>query len=282
MDYWKKIININFVIIFFAISFPVILLFIGCRAYTPVFQEEIGKGQPLPDTYVGHKDPEPMKLVPAGFFLMGNEAGDEDEKPRHRVFVNAFYMDEAEVTCARYGRFLKETGYPPHQLWDPKYDRPGDPVVGVSWYDAVAFAAWACKRLPQEAEWEKAAAGGLAENKYPTGDEIDKEMSNFDSFGTTPVKSYAPNGYGLYDMSGNVWEWCRDWYSRDYYMISTGKNPAGPQLGIRQSVGKKVVRGGAWYCNKTALRISNRHKNDPDFGSFNIGFRCVKPVKEVK
>jgi len=214
-----------------------------------------------------------MVLIPAGHFLMGSEEGDEDERPIHKVYVDAFYIDTAEVTCARYECFLKETGYPPHQMWTPVYDRPDDPTVGVSWDDASAFANWAGKRLPTEAEWERAARGGLVEKKYPRGDEINKEKVNYDSFGTTPVKSYEPNGYGLYDMAGNVWEWCQDWYSRDYYKLSLRKNPSGPMLGS-----KKVIKGGAWYANESALRISNRHKSDPTLGSFNIGFRCVKPV----
>ena len=263
--------------ILFAISFFITLLSFGCRTYTPVHSEQLGKGQKFPAKFIGDKDPELMMLVPAGYFLMGGEEGNEDEQPQHRVHVDAFYMDTAEVTCARYERFLKQTGYPPHQLWDPKFDRPEDPVVGLSWYDASAFAKWAGKRLPTEAEWEKAACGGLVEKKYPWGDEIDREKANYNSFGITPAKSYEPNGYGLYDMAGNVWEWCQDWYGKEYYNMSSRENPSGPFLGTR-----KVVRGGAWYCNETALRISNRYKNDPGLGSFNIGFRCVKSASEIK
>jgi formylglycine-generating enzyme required for sulfatase activity len=162
-------------------------------------------------------------------------------------------------------------------MWNPEYDRPDDPVVGVSWEDALAFTKWAEKRLPTEAEWEKAARGGLVGRKFPWGDEINRERANYKSFGTTPVKSYEPNGYGLYDMAGNVWEWCQDWYSKEYYELSAKKNPQGPILGS-----KKVVRGGAWYCDKAALQVSNRHKNDPHLGSFHIGFRCVKSVDNKK
>ncbi len=212
-----------------------------------------------------------MRLVAAGSFLMGSESGDADEQPPHRVYVNAFYMDVTEVSCARYAGFLEETGYPAHEMWDPKIDRPEDPVVGISWHDAAAFAAWAGKRLPTEAEWEKAARGGLKQMRFPWGNEIDRKKTNYNSFGTAPVKSYSPNGYGLYDMAGNVWEWCRDWYGKEYYLIGTSKNPGGPGQGDR-----KVVRGGAWFCNPDAVRAANRHKNNPDIGSFNIGFRCVK------
>ena len=260
------------------LSFFTVFLFFGCRSYTPpVSNENISKEQTFPATFIAEKDPELMVFVPAGYFFMGSEEGDEDEQPQHKVYVDAFYIDAAEVACARYERFLKETGYPPHQLWNPEFDRPEDPVVGVSWYDASAFAKWAGKRLPTEAEWEKAARGGLVKNNYPWGDEIDQEKANYNSFGIIPVKSYEPTIYGLYDMAGNVWEWCQDWYSEDYYKMSSKKNPSGPLIGLR-----KVVRGGAWYCNKTALRVSNRHKNDPNLGSFHIGFRCVKSVSEIK
>ena len=230
-----------------------------------------------PTKLVIEKDPGTMMLIPAGTFSMGSEIGNEDERPVHQVYVDAFYIDVAEVTCARYKRFLKETGYPSNQLWNPEYDRPDDPVVGVNWYDASAFAKWAGKRLPTEAEWEKAARGGLIRDQYPWGDEINHEKANYNSFGTTPVKSYEPNGFSLYDMAGNVWEWCQDWYTKDYYKTTPKENPRGPMLAER-----KAVRGGAWYNNETALRVSNRHKINPDIGSFNIGFRCVIPLKDVK
>ena len=255
----------------------VILFSFGCRTHTSYVSSETLSGeQEFPTAFTAEKDPEPMVLVPAGYFLMGSEEGDEDEQPRHKVYVDAFYIDTSEVTCARYKRFLEDTGYPPHQLWIPEYDRPKDPVVGVSWYDASAFARWAGKRLPTEAEWEKAARSGLNEKRYSWGDEIDREKANYNSFGTTPVKSYEPNEYGLYDIAGNVWEWCQDWHSKDYYNTTPHKNPHGPMLGER-----KVIRGSAWYNNESALRVSNRHKSYPSVGSFNIGFRCVKSLKDV-
>lgn len=256
------------------------MLLLGCQTFPFVKKNEDyaipQKPSLIPPELVIEKDPEVMMLIPAGTFTMGNEIGNEDEQPPHEVHVDAYYIDVAEVTCERYGRFLKDTGYPPHQLWNPEFDRPEDPVVGVSWHDATAFAKWAGKRLPTEAEWEKAAFGGLVGRKYPWGNEIDREKANYKSFGITPVKSYEPNNYGLYDMAGNIWEWCQDWYSQEYYRTSDKKNPRGPILGL-----KKVVRGGAWYCNEEALRAANRYKNDPNLGSFHIGFRCVKSVKGI-
>lgn len=230
--------------------------------------------QRMPARLSVDKDPETMVLIPAGSFLMGSEEGETDERPVHKVYLDAFYIDSAEVTCARYRRFLSETGYLPHQLWNPEYDRPEDPVVGVSWYDASAFARWAGKRLPTEAEWEKAARGGTDGKKYPWGDAIDKTMANFASFGIAPVKSFEAYGYGLYDMAGNAGEWCQDWYGDTYYAMSPGENPRGPQRGER-----KVVRGGAWYNSEDGLRIANRYKNAPDVGNFNTGFRCVKSAQ---
>jgi len=255
-----------------------VLFFPGCRLFTlSIKGKTIDDQQKYPNTFTTKRDPEMMVFIPAGYFLMGSEEGNEDEKPQHKVYLDAFYIDVAEVTCARYERFLKETGYPPHKLWNPEFDRPEDPVVGVSWYDASAFARWASKRLPTEAEWEKAARGGLVKKRYPWGNKIDKEKANYNSFGITPVKSYEANSFGLYDMAGNVWEWCQDWYNAEYYRISPRKNPRGPMIDS-----KKVIRGGAWYCNEDALRVSNRHRNDPDLGSFHIGFRCVKSAKDIK
>lgn len=256
--------------------FIAVLIVIVCACSTrgPVPKaEEKSVDQRLPGSLSVDKDPGTMVLIPAGHFMMGSDEGQEDERPVHSVYLHSYYIDEAEVTCSRYRHFLTETGYPPHPLWNPEHDRPEDPVVGVSWNDAAAFARWAGKRLPTEAEWEKAARGGLAGKKYPWGDEIDTAKANYDSFGIMPVKSFEPNGFGLYDLAGNVAEWCEDWYSDIYYSMSPGDNPRGPQLGE-----KKVVRGGAWYNNQEALLIANRYKNAPDLGNFNTGFRCVQSV----
>jgi len=212
-----------------------------------------------------------MVLIPAGKFMMGSAGGDPDERPVHEVELKAFFMEVHEVTNSLYKKFADATGNPLPAFWQPQLDKPDDPVVGVSWYDAQAYAAWAGKRLPTEAEWEYAARGGKSTGNYPWGDRPDSGAANFHSFGIAPVKSYPSNGYGLYDMTGNVWEWCADWYGNEYYAASSRKNPSGPPEDA-----KKVLRGGAWYCNANEVRTANRFYATPDAKSFNAGFRCAK------
>ena len=172
------------------------------------------------------------------------------------------------------------------------------PVVHVCWFDAVAYAGWAGKRLPNEAEWEYAARGGLEKKPYAWGDEQvpgGKWMANIwqgrfpnenkvaDGFRlTAPVASFPPNGYGLYDMAGNVWEWCADWYRGDYYAKSPSKNPRGPDDSFdpnEPGVAKRIMRGGSFLCSDlycTGYRPSARMKSSPDTGLQHTGFRCVK------
>lgn len=164
------------------------------------------------------------------------------------------------------------------------------PVVHVSWNDARAFAAWAGKRLPTEAEWEYAARGGLAQQRFPWGNELEPEgrhrmnvwQGNFPTensaadgfYGVAPARSFKPNGYGLYNMTGNVWEWCEDWFDAAYYRVSPPENPLGPTIGER-----RVMRGGSYlchasYCNR--YRTDARSSNTPDSTATNLGFRCVR------
>lgn len=251
--------------------------FCACRSPLPAMNASPPPpGMSIPDRFTSEKDGALMALIPAGPFQMGSDLGIEEESPVHTVHVDAFYMDESEVTCERYNRFLENTVHPVHKLWNPEHDLPDHPVVGVSWYDADAFCRWAGKRLPTEAEWEKAARGGLEGKNYPWGDEADPEMANFNSFGTTPVKSYDPNGYSLYDMAGNVREWCQDWYDRDYYKSSPARNPTGPRAGER-----KVLRGGSWFNDATVLRNAARVDRLPSRGTFNRGFRCAKSLEDI-
>jgi serine/threonine-protein kinase len=275
-----------------------------------VEKEEVSKGE-LPKEIVG-RDGAPMVLIPAGEFQMGDHfnKGNDDERPVHTVYLDAFYMDKYEVTNELYARFLNEYGRNEdeegHMLlnidssdclieyvdgrYRPKEGYERHPVVMVSWYGAVAYARWAGKRLPTEAEWEKAARGGLVGKRYPWGDEEpDGSQCNFadrrsglpwaddsadDGFErTSPVGSFPPNGYGLYDMAGNVWEWCADWYDKNYYSSSPRENPKGPDFGKY-----RVLRGGSWSGNPNGLRAACRDYFDPQYTTNCVGFRCAQDV----
>jgi sulfatase modifying factor 1 len=300
--------------------------------------------------------PEGMVWVPGGEFWMGSEKGYGDERPRHKVYVDGFWMDRTEVTNAQFAKFVEATKYltvaerpprpedfpeaarenlapgsavftPPDQPVDLngppvwwKYvvgaswrhpEGPGSniagrenhPAVHLSWDDAVVYAKWAGKRLPTEAEWEFAARGGLDRARFVWGDELKpggKWMANTwqgefpnrdtgeDGFkGVAPVAKFPPNGYGLFDMSGNVWEWCSDWYQPDYYRHSPFRNPQGPESGAADEfdvvTGVKpqpcrVRRGGSFYCTDQYCRRylpSARDKNPPDSSASHTGVRCV-------
>jgi sulfatase modifying factor 1 len=311
--------------------------------------------------------PKDMVFIPGGTFSMGSpntigmsHGGNQemaDCRPIHRVKVDAFLMDEHEVTNAQFAAFVKATGYitlaekvptkeefpdalpdmlkagsvvftPPlssvsldnfYQWWSyveqacwlrPEgksssiKGRDNHPVVHIAWEDANAYARWAGKRLPTEAEWEFAARGGLSGNVYTWGNVFKPEgkymantfQGNFpdsnsaeDGFaGTAPVKKFKPNGYGLYDMSGNVWEWCADWYRHDYYInqasSSIAMNPQGPADSFdpdEPGVVKKVQRGGSFLCNDqycTRYMVGTRGKGDWRTGTNHTGFRCVRDV----
>ena len=161
------------------------------------------------------------------------------------------------------GKLVIESGYAKH------------PVVGVTWYGASAYAKWIGKRLPSEAEWEAASSGGRENFIYPTGQEIERSQANFFSSDTTPVMSYSPNAFGLYDMPGNVYEWCQDWYAYNYYDTSSQEpmNPWGPPQGVY-----RVLRGGCWKSLKDDLRCSHRHRNNPGAVNGTYGFRCAADV----
>jgi formylglycine-generating enzyme required for sulfatase activity len=167
---------------------------------------------------------------------------------------------------------------------EPPSDRLDHPVTLVRWEDAVAYCAWLTVesgrtvRLPTEAEWEKAARGGLEGHRYPWGDELDPSLANFLSDpsvkttqGTTACRSYPANGHGLFDMAGNVWEWVRDWHDPQYYAASPARSPTGPRQGTL-----RLLRGGSWLAGDgRMLSCSHRHKVPPDTYSYGIGFRIV-------
>ena len=223
---------------------------------------------------------EEMALILAGEFQMGSNDGDSDEKPVHTVYLDAFYIDKYEVTNAQYKKFIDATEYKAPYYWnDSRFNAPNNPVVGVTWYDAKAYADWAGKRLPTEAEWEKSARGGLVGKKYPWGDTLTHDDANYSGTGgkdiwtyTSPVGSFKPNGYGLYDMVGNVWEWCADWYDANYYAISPKSNPTGPSSGSWA-----VLRGGSWSDYGHYLRVAYRYFSyAPTNDNYDVGFRCVQ------
>ena len=247
-----------------------------------------------------------MVLIPGGEFQMGSSDSEAyaDEKPVHTVYVDAFYMDKYEVTNAQYKAFVDAN--PQWQkerlsraYHDGDYLKPwsgnsypsgkgNHPVVYVSWYAAMAYAQWAGKRLPTEAEWEKAARGGLVGQNYPWGNGIGSTRANFGrNVGkTTPIGSYVPNGYGLYDMAGNVSEWCLDAYDADFYARSPFWNPIAGDASASQIVNEfrrvktsRVLRGGSWYTGALYLHVAYRVWNTPTVAYGNVGFRCARDVK---
>lgn len=299
--------------------------------------------------------PEGMVWVPGGWFVMGSDDF-PDTQPKHRCYVDGFWMDATEVTNAQFARFVEATGYrtiaeqtptpeqfpsvekdnlkpfslvfvppancPPEgcgncdQWWkivhgadwrhpggpDTSIDGKGDyPVVHIAYDDAIAYCRWAGKRLPTEAEWERAARGGLDGTRYYWGNEqlpggkwfantyqgeFPSRDSAEDGFaGAAPVKSYPPNPFGLYDMSGNVWEWCSDWYRvgfSDFEANRTRSNPSGPRSSEDthgRNEPKRVLRGGSFLCADVYCRrymAGGRQQGEPTTGQSHTGFRCVR------
>lgn len=222
-----------------------------------------------------------MVLVPGGEFVMGRD-GQGDNSPAHKVRLSAFYLDRYEVTNAQYEAFCKATGTALPFFWamdafrsGPKY--PDHPVVGVNWRDAQHYASWCGKRLPSEAEWECAARGGLAGMAYVNGNTLDSSKVNFTRSGlkaTVRVGSYPPNGFGLYDMAGNVQEWVADWYDGEYYKNSPVENPPGPEKGRF-----RVIRGGGWFTGPGCMGVGYRLALPSNWVDFNVGFRCARDAK---
>ena len=222
-----------------------------------------------------------MALVPTGEFTMGSSMGSADEQPEHRVYVGAFFMDLHQVSVRQYARFVEATHHEVPPDWSvmnrpQHYDRP---IANVDWEDAVTFCKWAGKRLPTEAEWEKAARGTDGRT-YPWGNvhptrlhaTAGKEVwSNHSALTPGGMLEEGKSPYGIYDMAGNVWEWVSDWYDQDYYKTSPPKNPTGPSTGWT-----KVVRGGSWGSNAEGLRSAERETHVPSFRGFGTGFRCAK------
>jgi len=248
--------------------------------------------------------------IPGASFMMGSDDGNDDERPARSVRVDAFHVSAAPVTVEQYAAFVAQSGHQApalrtlplvvttHQelqfrelaapyVWrsgHPPTDRGRHPVTLVTYADAVAYCRWLSGqvgqlvRLPTEAEWECAARGGLEGRRYPWGDDIDASRANFlpepslkRHRGTRPVGSYPPNGFGLFDVAGNVWQWVADWYGADTYRTSADDNPRGPAHGAF-----RVLRGGSWVTHDVdQLRCAHRHKVPPDTYAYSIGFRVV-------
>jgi serine/threonine-protein kinase len=237
-----------------------------------------------PQTEISSYDGMVKIFIPEGGFLMGDDNGEPNEKPAHPVYLNAFWIDQTEVTNEMYLRCVS-TGNCNAPLSDdftaPKdfYNQPENtklPVVYVSWNDAYAYCAWAKRRLPTEAEWEKAARGALFNQRYPWGGQSpDNSLLNFDNNlgGPSPVGGFPAGAspYGVLDMAGNVWEYVSDWYDESYYSHSPTHNPRGADGGEYHS-----VRGGGFFNQANEVRVSFRNYTYPEYNrSGDFGFRCA-------
>ena len=265
------------------------LLFSLC-AYTTVFAQ----------------DAENMILIPAGTFTMGSDSRAADEKPKHKVYLDAYHISKYEVTNAEYYEFWKLQTASPQKMsqhtpenfthlpqigdWPARAEQfPNHPVAGVSWHDANAYAAWKGMRLPTEAEWEKAARG-YTDRIWPWGNAMEPHANtaaNDDGYENrlAPVGSF-PKGksyYGVMDMAGNVWEWTADWYSDVYYWSSSQaaakrpkKNPTGPAVGSW-----RVIRGGSWIDNIARCSTTFRFYLYPNLKTSFVGFRLAKTAEKI-
>lgn len=294
------------------IDFRNIVIFFGIAAAV-LFHTACSANQ----TKVATAAPDGMVRINGGNFLMGTDDGMPSEGPVHSVEIASFYIDAQEVTVGEFEKFVVASGYKTeaerfgwsgvftfdsgkwisvdganwlHPEGPSSTTRRDEPVSQVSWNDANAYAKWAGKRLPTEAEFEFAARGGLAQNKYSWGDELNplgKPAANWwqgkfptvntiaDGFlGRAPVRSFPPNGSGIYDITGNVWEWCADRFGDDYYSKSPKSNPKGPEAGTN-----RVIRGGSFLCAEnfcSNYRVAGRSQAEPESGLNNLGFRCAK------
>lgn len=247
-----------------------------------------------------------MVQIPSGTFIMGSDRKSDRnayrvELPQRKVFLDAYDIDKYEVTTVQYLKFVLATNRPPQVDW--KFDggnfqetMAAHPIMHVTWYDADEYCRWAGKRLPTEAEWEKAARGDQDARIYPWGDEMaGLSRSNFGRSGLSgPVRDrperlllYPPiisvfkyenavSPYGIFQMVGNVAEWVADWYDKDYYKSAPDRNPKGPEKGSH-----KGFRGGGWIDSTPTVRVSQRNGTDPKTSMNWLGFRCARDVKET-
>ena len=257
--------------------------------------------QCAPKVVVPEVEQPPMVLVPGGVYTIGVDSGLFNEGPAHQVRVPSFYIDKFEVTNEMYLRFVEQTGYPAPNRWLHRLGRTGEsnwrqneawreearkPVTWITWEDAQAYARWRGCRLPTEVEWEIAARGSLA-TTYPwgnrpmpvTGQHGANVSGDTDGFLEAAAVGSLPSGispWGALDLSGNVWEWCADWYLPSAYDTDT----LWTRTGVQDSLfGQKVIRGGSWFDPIDEARSTVRRGFDPDFPSDLIGFRCVKDAQ---
>jgi len=250
------------------LSFLLLVLLVACQSTT---------SPTPPNQRISQIDRATLLLVPAGEFLMGFDQGSFDEDPAHTVHLNAFWIDQTEVTNARYALCVQAGACVPPA--NPgSYDDPAyanHPVVYVSWQDALTYCSWAGRRLPTEAEWEKASRGTDGRT-FPWGEGISCSQATYDSCltwsKTSPVGSYPQSAspYGALDMSGNVWEWISDWYEIEYYSQSPASNPQGPASGTN-----RVLRSGSWHDLDWTMRTYCRGESIPTRHHYSIGFRCA-------
>ncbi len=259
---------------------------------TPVDLEPAIEPTPIetPSVEVSPRDGMTLIIIPGGTFIMGTNSGGEDEWPEHEVYLDDYWIDKTEVTNSMY-YLCMESGICEAPLSDgftapeDHYKNPQTaefPVVYVTWYNAQAYCEWVGRRLPTEAEWEKAARGTDA-RIYPWGNQDPTpELLNFDqnNFGLMPVGSFplGASPYGVMDLAGNAWEWVADWYDENYYSVSPNVNPTGPSNGPDG----RALRGGAFFQSDPEVRTTNRHSTTPDYNrSVDIGFRCASDNMSV-
>ena len=281
---------------------------LGCGSDEQMLVEEEAENIQIDEVQVVEVAPEPipaeiqipegMVYIPAGAFIMGSDPDVDpmtdalDELPQHKVFLDAYFIDKHEVSNADYTQFVEATGHRNSIFWDnPKFNHPDQPVVGVTWGDAAAYAEWVGKRLPTEAEWEKAARGTDG-RIWPWGDEFDPTKCNFDDEGkfdghldgfamAAPVDSFAQgeSPYGARNMVGNVAEWVADWFDAEYYAVSPAENPKGPPT---SGMGKKSWRGASWFAGSEQMRCAFREYDDIVASGQILGFRCAMDAPKVE